>query len=137
MIDVKIEQFVLQLTDMMTALRKMDIIGEQLVYLIAAHQCFLGTATQFFSALTEVFTYKTSNSRMMYLWEKINKYGIEIKSKHFWVPRSDFDNDTALMDAFISLCKNRQNTPQHITSNNLHNANGYRSFSSALSSEIF
>lgn len=48
-IDVKVEQFVLQLVDMMTAIHKMDIIGEQLVYLIAAHQRFLGTSTQFFA----------------------------------------------------------------------------------------
>ena len=71
----------------------------------------------------EAFTYKISNSRMMYLWEKMKKYGIEIESKHFWVPRSDFKNDTALMDAFIDFQKRKQNTPQHISSNDLHNAN--------------
>ena len=31
LIDVKVEQFVLQLVDMMTVIRKMDIIGEQLI----------------------------------------------------------------------------------------------------------
>ena len=127
-IDVKIEQFVIQITDMMTAIRKMDIIGEQLVYLIAAHQRFLGTATQFFSLPPEQFTYKITKSRIMYLWEKMRKYGIEIDSKHFWVPRSDYKNDTALMDAFIDLRKRKQNTPQHISSNELHNANEVRLF---------
>ena len=108
--DVKIEQFVIQITDMMTAIRKMDIIGKQLVYLIAAHQRFLGTAIQFFSLQWEVFTYKIPNSRIMYLWEKMRKYGIEIES-------------IALMDAFINLRKRKQNTPQHISSNDLPNAN--------------
>jgi hypothetical protein len=126
LIDLKVEQFVLQITDMMTAVRKMDIIGEQLVYLIAAHQRFLGSSTQFFSTSHEDFTYRCRNSRMSFIWEKIQKYGIEITSKHFWVPNSDFDNDSALMDVFIVLRKRRQNTPQHSTSNDLHNPNEVR-----------
>ncbi|GFH56253.1 hypothetical protein CTEN210_12729 [Chaetoceros tenuissimus] len=97
-IDVKVEQFVLQLVDMMTSIRKMDIIGEQL------------------------------NSRIMFLWEKVHKYGIELRSKHFWVPMSSKANDQSLMDAFISLRKRRRNTPQRITSNELHNANEVRLF---------
>ena len=51
----------------------MDIIGEQLVYLIAAHQRFLGTYTQFFSLPPSDFDYHMNNSRIMFLWEKIQE----------------------------------------------------------------
>ncbi|GFH50469.1 hypothetical protein CTEN210_06945 [Chaetoceros tenuissimus] len=123
MIDLKVEQFVLQLTDLMTAVRNRDIIGEQYIFLIAAHQRFLGTSTQFFHLN---FEYRLSNSRIVYLWEKLHKYDISISNKHFWIPTSDFDNDSNLMDAFLELRKRRKNTPQRITSNEIHNANEVR-----------
>ena len=38
------------------------------------------------------------------------------------------DNDSPLMDAFIKLHKQKQNTPQRITSNDIHNVNEVRLF---------
>ena len=70
LIDVKVEQFVLQLVDMMTAIRKMDIIGEQFVHLIASHQRFLGTSTQFFVLPPSDFDFRLQNSRIMFLWKE-------------------------------------------------------------------
>ena len=123
MIDLKVEQFVLQLTDLMTAIRKCDIIGEQYISLIAAHQRFLSTSKQFFQLLPSHFEYRLRNSRIVYLWEKLYKYNISISSRHFWTPTSSFDNDSNIMDAFLELHKRRKNTPQRITSNEIHNAN--------------
>jgi hypothetical protein len=65
--DRKVEQAVNHIVNLIVALQKNTIVGQQTKILIATYQRFLGTSTPFFHANPTAFTYRPNNSILTFV----------------------------------------------------------------------
>ena len=110
----------------MKTLSKQTLQTREYLHLIAAYQQFLGTETSFFEQSPDSFPYRPSNSKLTFLWEKMHQHDIRLQSKLFWLPKSDFDNDEAIMDTIRANQAEFQGTPSFLNPQMVQNSNTVR-----------
>ena len=114
---------------MISNIRKENATGTCILKAMGAYQLILGCGESFWKCedLTWYPTYKATHSSLQYVWEGVKKLRGHLHVPGMWTPKKQFEGDTAIMDDFARVAKDRLNNPiTRIKMNQIYMANACR-----------
>lgn len=101
LMDLRIEQPIQAIHTNFGHIRRNDNAGKALLTTLYDTQIEVGISKPFYKANFTIHNYVTANTRWNYLWKACNEYKLNMEINNMWVPRSNYRNDSNLMDAAV------------------------------------
>ena len=136
--NIEVEQLVAHVHLLITSIRKGNETGKSMLMAMSMYQLTLGCQRPFWDIDPEFYPIQSDEHlSMQYMWTKLRQVNATLYLPGMWRPVIQHQEDSAIIDDFVSIAKERRGTSSHLRGIQIELANACRLYLNVtLRSEI-